>query len=55
MENPNSFLSKTISAKIANIKEMEGSSLPIVLIANVIMCQSKELKCDSKFLKVCLL
>lgn len=55
MENPNSSLSKTISAKITNIKEMEGSSLPTVLIANVIVCQSEELTCDSKFLKVHLL
>lgn len=38
-----------------NIKEMEGSSLPTVLIANVIVCQSKELKCDSTFLKLHLL
>lgn len=34
---------------------MEGSSLPTVLIANVIVCQSEELTCDSKFLKVHLL
>lgn len=55
MENPSSSLSKTICAKITNIKEMEGSSLPTVLIASISVCQSKELKCDSTFLKVHLL
>lgn len=49
------FLSQQNNQCKNNKHQREGSSLLAVLIANIIMCQSEELKCDSKFLKVHLL